>query len=41
MATVQALLDAGASTEGITLAPDEPKQPSPEVAAVLRRVTDR
>jgi ankyrin repeat protein len=41
MATVQALLDAGASTAGITLSPDEPKQPSPEIGALLRRVTDR
>jgi ankyrin repeat protein len=41
IATVQALLDAGASTESITLSPDEPKQPSPEVAALLRSVTDR
>ena len=40
-ATVQALLAAGASTAGITLSPDEPKQPSPEVAALLRAVTDR
>ena len=37
IATVQALLGAGASTESITLSPDEPKQPSPEVAALLRR----
>jgi hypothetical protein len=37
VATAQALLDAGASTETITLSPDEPKQPSPEVAAVLRQ----
>jgi ankyrin repeat protein len=35
-ATVGALLDAGASTEGITLAPDDPKPPSSEVAALLR-----
>jgi ankyrin repeat protein len=41
IATVQALLDAGASTGSITLSPDEPKQPSPEVAALLRSVTDR
>ena len=34
--TVQALLNAGASTETITLSPDEPKQPSPEVADLLR-----
>ena len=33
--TVQALLEAGSSTAGITLSPDEPKQPSPEVAALL------
>ena len=38
IATVAALLDAGASTEAITLSPDEPKQPSPEVAALLRAV---
>src|SRR6266581_517652 len=35
-ATVAALLDAGASTEGIVLSPDDPKPPSPEVAALLR-----
>ena len=40
IATVQALLEAGSSTEGITISPDEPKQPSPEVAARLRAVTD-
>jgi ankyrin repeat protein len=34
--TVAALLDAGASTSGITLSPDDPKPPSPEVAALLR-----
>ena len=39
VATVQALLDAGASTAGITLSPDDPKPPSPEVAALLRAVT--
>ena len=38
--TVQALLEAGASTGGITLSPGEPKQPSPEVAALLRRRHD-
>ena len=37
VAAVRALLEAGASTESITLSPDEPKQPSPEVAAVLRQ----
>jgi ankyrin repeat protein len=37
IATVQALLEAGASTDSITLSPDEPKQPSPEVAALLRQ----
>jgi ankyrin repeat protein len=36
MATVRALLDAGASTEGLTLSPEDPKPPSPEVAALLR-----
>jgi hypothetical protein len=35
-ATVAALLDAGASTEGIVLSPDDPKPPSPDVAALLR-----
>ena len=35
-ATVSALLDAGASTDGIALSPDDPKPPSPEVAALLR-----
>ena len=35
--TVQALLDAGASVRDITLSPDDPKPPSPEVAALLRR----
>jgi ankyrin repeat protein len=36
-AAVQALLEAGASTQDITLSPDDPKPPSPEVAALLRR----
>jgi ankyrin repeat protein len=36
-AAVQALLDAGASAQDITLSPDDPKPPSPEVAALLRR----
>ena len=36
-ATVQALLEAGASTGDITLSPDNPKPPSPEVATLLRR----
>jgi ankyrin repeat protein len=35
-ATVSLFLDAGASTDGITLSPDDPKPPSPEVAALLR-----
>jgi ankyrin repeat protein len=35
-ATVGALLDAGASTAGIVLSPDDPKPPSPEIAALLR-----
>ncbi|HEY2266815.1 MAG TPA: ankyrin repeat domain-containing protein [Streptosporangiaceae bacterium] len=34
---VQALLDAGASARDITLSPDDPKPPSAEVAALLRR----
>ena len=38
IATVQALLDAGAATAEITLSPDDPKPPSPEVAALLRGV---
>jgi len=36
VATVRALFEAGASTQGITLSADEPKQPSPEVAELLR-----
>ncbi len=36
-AAAAALLEAGASTEEITLSPDDPKPPSPEVAALLRR----
>jgi ankyrin repeat protein len=36
VATVQALLDAGAGTEGIALSPDDPKPPSPQVADLLR-----
>jgi ankyrin repeat protein len=36
VATVAVLLDAGASTAGIVLSPDDPKPPSPEVAALLR-----
>ena len=35
-ATVRALLDAGAATDGIVLSPDDQKPPSPEVAALLR-----
>jgi ankyrin repeat protein len=35
-ATVTLLLDAGASLEGITLNPDEPKQPSAAVLELLR-----
>ena len=38
IAVVQALLEAGASTAGVTLSPDDPKPPSPEVAALLRQV---
>ena len=36
IATVQTLLDNGASTAGVTLSPDDPKPPSPQVAALLR-----
>jgi hypothetical protein len=36
IATVRALIEAGAATNEITLAPDDPKPPSPEVAALLR-----
>jgi ankyrin repeat protein len=39
--TVQALLDHGASTNEITLEPDDPKPPSPEVAEQLRAHLDR
>jgi ankyrin repeat protein len=35
-ATVRALLDAGASARDVGLSPDDPKPPSPEVAALLR-----
>jgi ankyrin repeat protein len=34
---VQALLDAGAPARDVTLSPDDPKPPSAEVAALLRR----
>ena len=34
--TVRVLLAAGASTDDITLSPDDPKPPSPEVAELLR-----
>jgi len=34
--TVRILLDAGASIDGNTLSPDDPKAPSPEVAELLR-----
>ena len=37
IATVRALLEAGASTADITLSPDDLKPPSPEVAALLRQ----
>jgi ankyrin repeat protein len=36
LGTVRALLDAGAATDEMTLSPDDPKPPSPEVAALLR-----
>ena len=41
VATAQALLEAGASAEGIGLSPGEPKGPSPDVAAVLRAAVNR
>ena len=43
VATVTLLLDAGASTDGITLSPDDEKPPSTEVARLLRErgVVDR
>ena len=37
IATTQALIEAGASTGGVTLSPDDPKPPSPQVAELLRR----
>ena len=40
-AAAAALLEAGASVEDITLSPDDPKPPSPEVAAILRRSSSR
>jgi ankyrin repeat protein len=36
VATVRVLVEAGASTEDISLSPDSPKPPSPEVASLLR-----
>jgi ankyrin repeat protein len=36
VATVALLLDAGASLDGVTFDPDEPKQPSPAVLELLR-----
>ncbi|HEY4465039.1 MAG TPA: ankyrin repeat domain-containing protein [Streptosporangiaceae bacterium] len=36
IATVRTLLEAGASTQGITLSPDDPKPPSAEVEQLLR-----
>lgn len=35
VATVRALLEAGASRDGVSLSPDDPKPPSPEVARLL------
>ncbi len=37
VATVAALIEAGAATDELTLSPDDPKPPSPEVAELLRR----
>jgi ankyrin repeat protein len=36
VATVRALIEAGSSIDGIALSPDEPKQPSDDVAELLR-----
>ena len=36
IATAQTLIEAGASTAGVTLSPDDPKPPSPQVAELLR-----
>jgi ankyrin repeat protein len=36
IATIRTLIDAGASTADITLSPDDPKPPSPQVAQLLR-----
>jgi ankyrin repeat protein len=36
VAVVRILIEAGASTEGITLSADDPKPPSPQVADLLR-----
>jgi ankyrin repeat protein len=41
METVRILLERGASTDGITLDPDDPKPPSPEVAELLRAHLDQ
>ena len=38
--TVRTLLKHGAATDEITLSPDDPKPPSPEVAALLRHHVD-
>jgi ankyrin repeat protein len=37
LATIGALIEAGASLDGITISPDDPKPPSPAVADLLRR----
>lgn len=36
IATVRTLIEAGATTQDITLSPDDPKPPSPDVAQLLR-----
>ena len=36
VATVRTLIGAGAATRAVTLDPDDPKPPSPEVADLLR-----
>jgi hypothetical protein len=38
--TVRTLLEHGASADDITLSPDDPKPPSPGVAALLRDHVD-
>jgi hypothetical protein len=37
LATIGVLIEAGACLDGITIGPDDPKPPSPDVADLLRR----